>query len=536
MATIRGTSLGEVLNALNPGDELQGLGGDDTLTGLAGNERLFGGDGNDQLFGNDGNDQLFGENGNDQLFGGNGNDQLDGGVGADSMNGGAGIDSYYVDNVGDIITDTDSAAINTYVNFNLSNVLGNPTTLGLYLRTNGITGIGSSRNEVIMSYASNTILKGGDGSDTLKGGSGSKVYGGNGNDYLEITNSQTGTLIGGAGDDVYTIYQVGSLVIDESSDGGSGIDTIFTAVDFSLSSQPSLISQPGVTFIGSGLVENLMLAVLANNSPIKGEGNSVNNVITGNRENNILSGLGGNDTINGSSGNDTIDGGTGADSLIGGIGNDSFTIDNINDIVVENSGEGIDTVTVTTSWATSAEVEFINIISNNTNVNFTLNNSVNATITGNNSYNQLVGGSGNDILAGKGAVDTLTGGLGADIFEFGGTGLSATGTLSTSIREDTITDFQSSQGDKIHLSATTFTALQTSVGSNLAIPQGFISKSYGSSNNGMANENAFFVYNTFNGRLLYNPDGSTPGIAGGGFVATLTGNPSLAATDFLIIA
>ena len=50
-------------------------------------------------------DKLYGGTGNDKLHGGLGNDTLEGGAGADTMTGGAGADVFYVDNVGDVITD-----------------------------------------------------------------------------------------------------------------------------------------------------------------------------------------------------------------------------------------------------------------------------------------------------------------------------------------------------------------------------------------------------------------------------------------------
>ena len=58
--------------------------------------------------GGDGNDSLYGAAGNDTLSGGNGIDHLDGGLGADAMAGGAGDDTYYVDNVGDTVTENAS--------------------------------------------------------------------------------------------------------------------------------------------------------------------------------------------------------------------------------------------------------------------------------------------------------------------------------------------------------------------------------------------------------------------------------------------
>ena len=52
------------------------------------------------------NNNIVGAAGNDSLSGAAGNDTLTGGVGADTMGGGTGNDSYYVDNAGDVVTES----------------------------------------------------------------------------------------------------------------------------------------------------------------------------------------------------------------------------------------------------------------------------------------------------------------------------------------------------------------------------------------------------------------------------------------------
>ena len=58
------------------------------------------------LTGTAGNDTLTGGAGNDTLIGLGGNDTLNGGAGADTMTGGTGNDTYYVDNAGDVVTES----------------------------------------------------------------------------------------------------------------------------------------------------------------------------------------------------------------------------------------------------------------------------------------------------------------------------------------------------------------------------------------------------------------------------------------------
>ncbi|MDX8496418.1 calcium-binding protein, partial [Mesorhizobium sp. VK22B] len=87
-------------------NSMDGRGGDDVLIGGRGNDSLLGRDGNDELFGDEpvtghlgfalsdarGNDYLDGGNGNDLLYGGAGNDVLLGGAGSDRLLGGDGSD------------------------------------------------------------------------------------------------------------------------------------------------------------------------------------------------------------------------------------------------------------------------------------------------------------------------------------------------------------------------------------------------------------------------------------------------------------
>ena len=46
----------------------------------------------------------------------------------------------------------------------------------------------------------------------------------------------------------------------------------------------------------------------------------------------------------GNTGSNILDGGAGADTMIGGAGNDAYFVDNVSDAVIENAGEGNDSV------------------------------------------------------------------------------------------------------------------------------------------------------------------------------------------------
>src|SRR5882672_5147781 len=50
-------------------------------------------------------------------------------------------------------------------------------------------------------------------------------------------------------------------------------------------------------------------------------------------------------------------GGSGIDGMIGGTGNDTYFVDSVFDVIVENAGEGIDTVYTNSNYIIGANVE-----------------------------------------------------------------------------------------------------------------------------------------------------------------------------------
>jgi Ca2+-binding RTX toxin-like protein len=131
------------------------------------------------------------------------------------------------------------------------------------------------------------------------------------------------------------------------------------------------------------------------------------NTLTGTARGDYLDGLGGADTLIGGDGNDTLIGGTGndnlygrtgADTLVGGTGNDNYGVDSIGDAVMENPGEGIDTVQ---SWIFSytlgAHLE-----------NLRLMGTENRNGAGNGLDNILYANSGHNVLNGGAGTDTAS--------------------------------------------------------------------------------------------------------------------------------
>jgi Ca2+-binding RTX toxin-like protein len=130
--------------------------------------------------------------------------------------------------------------------------------------------------------------------------------------------------------------------------------------------------------------------------------------------NDSLYGFAGNDTLFGGNGSDLLDGGTGADRLVGGSGDDVYIVDNVGDVVVENSLQGNDTVFASISYVLVPHTENL-VLTGAAAINGTGNVLANS-LTGNAANNVLDGAAGNDTIDGGGGLDTLIGGLGNDLF------------------------------------------------------------------------------------------------------------------------
>ncbi|MBB5696538.1 calcium-binding protein, partial [Muricoccus pecuniae] len=144
------------------------------------------GAGDQGAIGNELDNELVGNGGRNNLIGGEGNDTLDGGLGADTLAGGLGDDVYFVDNLGDAVTELAGGGtdeVRTTVSLTLAAEVERLTLLG----TANLSGTGNGQANLITGNAGNNRLEGGLGSDTLLGGLGRD------------------TLVGGLGDDTYFV-------------------------------------------------------------------------------------------------------------------------------------------------------------------------------------------------------------------------------------------------------------------------------------------------------------------------------------------
>jgi subtilisin family serine protease/Ca2+-binding RTX toxin-like protein len=162
-------------------------------------------------------DMLTGSSWNNLLDGGGGNDVLNGGTGADRMVGGTGDDRFFVDNLGDITTETAGAgydAVTSSVTHTLAAQVERLDLSGVL----ALNGTGNTLDNVLNGNAAVNTLAGGAGKDVLTGGGGDDSFlfrpgevggdsildftgaGSAGGDFLKFIGFGTGATIAAAPD------------------------------------------------------------------------------------------------------------------------------------------------------------------------------------------------------------------------------------------------------------------------------------------------------------------------------------------------
>ncbi|HEY1382268.1 MAG TPA: cadherin domain-containing protein, partial [Dongiaceae bacterium] len=266
---------------------------------------------------------------------------------------------------------------------------------------------GLSCTQAVTVNLSNVVETGTVGADVLTGGAGADQ------------------LVGRTGNDTYIVNATGDLIVEAPTQGTDLVKA--TVAVYTLAANVE-----NLTFVGAG---NFV-----------GTGNGLKNVVTGGVGNDELSGAGGNDTLYGSDGTDTLyggasndklyggddddvlkgddgrdylygglgsdflDGGTSIDQMVGGVGDDTYVVNNTADKVLEQSGEGTDTVQSCVTYTLGSNVENLTLTGASA-LNGTANSDSNK-LMGNGAANVLSGGSGDDSLDGGAGNDTLVGGQG----------------------------------------------------------------------------------------------------------------------------
>ncbi|HYW17465.1 MAG TPA: calcium-binding protein [Allosphingosinicella sp.] len=254
---------------------------------------------------------------------------------------------------------------------------------------------------IINGTGANDTLNGTTSSDTINGlGGDDTLFGNGGSDTLD-GGTGADTMYGGTGNDTYIVDDVNDLVVENS---GEGTDTVRTSLAaYALTANVENLRFTGVggfTGVGNDL-----------NNDIQGGGG--NDTLIGDDGHDTLNGNGGDDELFGGGGHDTLNGGTGVDYLEGNDGNDAYVVDNVGDVVIEASGEGVDIVfSNLATYTLAAEVE--NLQANGSGNFAGTGNVLDNVIYGAGSDDTLSGGDGNDELRGSAGNDTLIGGNGDD--------------------------------------------------------------------------------------------------------------------------
>jgi Ca2+-binding RTX toxin-like protein len=393
-------------------------------------------------------DQILGLGGNDNIYGLGGNDAIKGGGGADAINGGSGTDTVHYDD------STEGVAIRLYD----GTASGGTAEGDTFVSIENASGSyyrdllnGSSGNNVLTGLDGNDDLFGGGGNDTLNGGDGVDTisYGNTTQDLvvnlltgIATTSIETDTLIsienasGGDGGDVFIGNNVdnrfyGGHGLDELRggggndflwggfagdilDGGSGIDTAYYgysswgayggAVTINLATGYATGSDAyGDTLIA---IENIIAS--KEDDTLTGDNNA--NEFWGQNGDDTLKGGGGADWLYGEIGNDYLSGDAGNDVMYGGYGDDHYVVDSGGDLIMEQSGQGTDTVSAGATYALafgqSIEILKTSVPSGTGAIN----------LTGNEIVNTIYGNAGANTLNGGGGADTMYGGLGDDSY------------------------------------------------------------------------------------------------------------------------
>ncbi|HEY0313320.1 MAG TPA: calcium-binding protein [Allosphingosinicella sp.] len=325
-----------------------------------------------------------------------GNDVIVGTSGADQMAGGTGDDIYYVDNVGDVVTENPGEGIDEVRSsipaYTLPANVENLTYIGAgsaALRGNGLDNLvtgGPNADRVDLSDGGHDhAIGGGGGYDVFVFGgaydSGDVVEGGAGIDEVHIQGAY-GTITLGA--NLIGVESVNFYGHANQAEGNPGASPYNYSVVVG-----AVTSDENMFYVGAALAANETFTVDASGASMR----------VG------LTGSDGNDVLKGSVYDDWIYGGLGADTMTGGAGSDVYTIDDVADVIVEKPGEGEDTVSVSLATYTLPD-----------NVEDIIGFNIDQHLTGNAADNTIYSGSGNDVIDGGAGADRMGGDLGDDIY------------------------------------------------------------------------------------------------------------------------
>ena len=265
-------------------------------------------------------------------------------------------------------------------------------------------------------------------------------------EYVSPVNSETLTLAGIGGDDLYQFDaddNLGKIIVEEHSGGGTD------SLDFSLTTTRNIAVNLNFTTF-QAVSSNLALQLNSGRVFENVIGGGRDDIITGNALANRLTGEAGDDRLIGNAGNDVLIGGSGDDTYVFGTATTAEA-----DTVTEGTSAGTDTLSfssLTTDVILGLETSLVQTVHTNRTLKLDaasvfeniVGGSGNDTLTGNSLANTLTGNAGNDKLTGNGGDDSLVGGLGDDTYVF---------RTATTAEADTVTEGTSAGTDRLSFSS-----------------------------------------------------------------------------------
>ncbi|TXR46370.1 peroxidase family protein [Phyllobacterium endophyticum] len=270
--------------------------------------------------------------------------------------------------------------------------------------------------------------------ETLNGGNGDDTYSINIGDGIDIINETSGvdriaitgavppaaplaltglTMLAAASNDLVVRFNGQEVTVNDHYDAaGEAVEFInfngSTFQDYVLTGDYALSTDDGGDRTAAAGINTALAGTAGNDTLI---GNSGFDLLFGNDGADDMQGGLGEDLLIGGAGNDDLNGGDDLDTLAGGLGNDTYVDDNAEDLIIELTGEGTDTVeTLAAAFTLAANVE---------NLEYTGVDADQFVGTGNELNNVITGGDLADTLNGLGGNDTLNGGIGADTLNGG---------------------------------------------------------------------------------------------------------------------
>jgi Ca2+-binding RTX toxin-like protein len=206
------------------------------------------------------------------------------------------------------------------------------------------------------------------------------------------------------------VSSVGTIGVRVTVTDGGGLTA---QADFTLEVQPAVLrGTNGDDTLTGDATDNVILGLAGNDVLLGLDGSDA---LNGGEGDDALYGGAGNDGLYGEDGNDILDGGSGQDEMYGSIGDDVYVVDDVADYVLEDAGEGTDTVQASITYTLGSNLENLTL-TGTAAINGT-GNTFDNLLTGNSGNNTLTGGAGNDTLdGGTAGTDSLRGGTGDDTY------------------------------------------------------------------------------------------------------------------------